>query len=132
MKNASARVSLNIARSDMCFATQYRKIPPGIRFPAIANVVPGGLFLYWIANHMSLRAMLSDTLAVAFFIDLVMSMLFLSYLFARKPVGRVKWPWLVVATLLGTLAFGVPLFLWLNWRLLPRPRPDFDEWWRAA
>ena len=101
-------------------------------FAIVGNVIPGGLFLYWVSNHMSLRAMLSDTLAVAFFIDLVMSMLFLSYLFARKPVGRVKWPWLVVATLLGTLAFGVPLFLWLNWRLLPRPRPDFDEWWRAA
>src|SRR3954454_25057130 len=23
-------------------------------------------------------------------------------------------------------------FLWLNWRLSPEPRPDFDEWWREA
>lgn len=81
-----------------------------LAFAIVGNVLPGGLFIHWVANHMSLRAMLSDTLAVAFFIDLVMSMLFLGYLFARKPVGRVRWPWLVVATLLGTLAFGTPLF----------------------
>ena len=110
-----------------------KKAANGVLLFAIAgNVVPGGLFLYWVRDHMSLRAMVSDTLAVAFFIDLLMSMLFLSYLFAKKRIGPVKWPWLIVATLLGTLAFGAPLFLWLNWRLSPEPRPDFDDWWRAA
>jgi len=93
-----------------------------LAFAIAGNVIPGGLFLYWMIGH-------ANTLAVAFFIDLVMSMLFLSYLFARKPLGRVKWPWLIVATLLGTLAFGTPLYLWLNWRLSPEPRPDFAEWW---
>ena len=103
-----------------------------LAFGIAGLLLPGGLFLYWLKDHMSLREIFGDTLALAFFVDQVMTMLFVSYLFAKKPLGRVKWPWLIVAALLGTLAFAVPLFAWLNWRLSPEPRPDFDEWWRAA
>jgi hypothetical protein len=56
----------------------------------------------------------------------------LADLFARKPLGPVKWPWFIGLSLLGTLAFGIPLFIWLNWRATPAPRPDFAAWWRAA
>ena len=98
----------------------------------VGNVVPGGLFLYWLfTDYTSLSAALSDVLALAFFIDLALSTFFLAYLFARRPIGPVKWPWLVVLSFLGTLAFAIPLFLWLNWRFAPAPRPSFDEWWRA-
>jgi hypothetical protein len=99
----------------------------------VGNLVPGGLFLYWLFNdYTSLSAALSDRLALAFFLDLLLSTFVLAYLFARKPLGRVKWPWLVVLSLLGTLAFAIPLFVWLNWRLAPAPRPSFAEWWRAV
>jgi hypothetical protein len=100
---------------------------------AVGNLVPGGLFLYWLANdYTSLSAALSDTLALAFFLDLLISTFVLAYLFARKPIGPVKWPWLVVLSLLGTLACAIPLFVWLNWRLAPAPRPRFAEWWRLV
>jgi len=99
----------------------------------VGNLLPGGLFLYWLANdYTSLSAALSDRLALAFFVDLLMSTFLLAYLFARKPLGPVKWPWLVVLSLLGTLAFAIPLFVWLNWRSVPAPRPSFAEWWRAV
>jgi len=31
---------------------------------------------------------------------------------------------------LGTLAFGIPMFIWLNWRRSPG-HPTFANWWRA-
>jgi hypothetical protein len=98
----------------------------------IGNLIPGGLFLYWVINdYSSVSAALADTLAVAFFVDLLMSTFVLAYLFARKPLGPIKWPWFVALSLLGTLAFSIPLFIWLNWRRA-RPRPAFGDWWRAV
>ena len=99
----------------------------------VGNLVPGGLFLYWLRNdYSSLSAALSDRLALAFFLDLLISTLVLACLFARKPIGPVKWPWFVALSLLGTLAFSIPLFIWLNWRRAPAPRPGFAEWWSAV
>ena len=88
-----------------------------ILLAALGLSAPGGLFLYWLFHDASsFSAALSDRLALAFFIDLLLSTFFLAYLFARKPLGPVKWPWFVALSLLGTLAFSIPLFLWLNWR----------------
>lgn len=99
----------------------------------VGNLVPGGLFLFWLLNdYSSLSGALSDRLALAFLVDLLMSTFVLAYLFARKPLGPVKWPWFVALSLLGTLAFGIPLFLWLNWRRAPAPRPSVADWWRAV
>ncbi len=99
----------------------------------IGNLAPGGLFLYWLLHdYSSLSAALSDTLALAFFVDLLMSTFLLAYLFDRKPLGPIKWPWFVALSLLGTLAFSIPLFIWLNWRRAPAPRPSFADWWRAV
>jgi hypothetical protein len=104
-----------------------------IFWAVVGNLAPGGIFLYWLVHdYSSLSAALSDRLAMAFLLDLVLSTFLLAYFFARKPLGRVKWPWFVALTFLGTLAFSIPLFLWLNWRLTPAPRPDFKDWWRAA
>jgi hypothetical protein len=99
----------------------------------VGLLAPGGLFLYWLINdYTSLSAALSDRMAVAFFLDLLISTVLLAYLFAKRPPGPVKWPWFVALSLVGTLAFGIPLFLWLNWRRAPTPRPSFAAWWRAA
>lgn len=99
----------------------------------IGLLAPGGLFLYWlVTDYTTVSAAFSDTMALAFFVDLVISTFLLGFLFARKPLGPVKWPWFVALSLLGTLAFSIPLFVWLNWRLAPAPRPPFVEWWRAV
>jgi len=99
----------------------------------VGMLVPGGLFLYWLVNdYSSWSAALSDRMALAFFIDLLMSTFLLAYLFARKPLGPVKWPWFVALSLLGTLAFAIPLFIWLNWRSAPEPKTSFDAWWRTV
>ena len=100
----------------------------------IGNLAPGLLFLYGLFHDYSssLVAALSNRVALAFLLDLIISTFLIAYLFARKPLGPVKWPWFVVLTFLGTLAFAIPFFLWLNWRCLPPPRPRFAEWWRAV
>jgi len=99
----------------------------------IGLLLPGGLFLYWMLNDYStVSAALSDRMALAFFVDLLMSTFLLAYLFAVRPIGPVKWPWFVALSLLSTLAFSIPLFVWLNWRAVPAPRPSFAEWWRTA
>ena len=94
---------------------------------------PGGLFLYWLLNdYSSLSAALSDRMALGFFLDLLIATFLLAYLFARKPLGPVRWPWFIALSLLGTLAFSISLFIWLNWRCTPAPRPRFAAWWRAV
>jgi len=99
----------------------------------IGLLAPGGLFLYWLVHdYSSLSAALSDRMGVAFFLDLLMSTFILAYLFARRPLGPVKWPWFIVLSLLGTLAFGIPLFIWANWRRVAAPRPGFVAWWRTV
>src|SRR5262245_35268863 len=75
---------------------------------------------------------LSDKMAVAFFLDLLMATFFFGYVFARKPLGPVRWPWFIALSLLGTLAFSIPLFVWLNWRSAPAPRPNVGTWLRAV
>ena len=99
----------------------------------VGLLVPGGLFLYWLVDdYVSLAAMLSDRMAVAFFLDLVMSTFVLGFLFARKPIGPVGWPWFVAMSFLGTLAFSIPMFIWLNWRRASPPEPRFAHWWRSV
>src|SRR5213596_1536959 len=71
----------------------------------IGLLAPGGLFLYWlIHDYSSLSAALSDRMGIAFFLDLLMSTFILAYLFARRPLGPVKWQWFIVLSLLGPLA----------------------------
>src|SRR5437899_10992686 len=90
----------------------------------IGLLAPGGLFLCWLLNdYSSLSAALSDRMALAFFLDLLISTLLLSYLFARKPLGSVKWHSFLALSLPGTLAFGIPLFIWFNWLRVPAPQP---------
>jgi hypothetical protein len=45
-------------------------------------------------------------------------MLFLMFTvyFARNPIGRYKWPWFVILSLIGGLGFGLPFYWWLNKR----------------
>ncbi|HTH63201.1 MAG TPA: hypothetical protein VL563_00860 [Gemmatimonadales bacterium] len=55
----------------------------------IGLLAPGGLFLYWMLNdYTSVAAALADKMALAFFLDLLMSTFLLAYLFARGRSAR--------------------------------------------
>ena len=80
-------------------------------------IVPNGIFIYWLLNEFQgVGEVLQNKLAVAFIMDAFLAMLLLAYYFARYPIGRVKWYWFVVLSLVGGLAFSLPFYYWLNKR----------------
>jgi hypothetical protein len=86
-------------------------------FAVLGFAVPGGLFLYWAANDFTtLAAALHDRLALAFIADVLITTGALTVYFAKRPPGRYRWPWFLALSLLGTLAFGLAMYLWLNGR----------------
>jgi hypothetical protein len=77
--------------------------------------VPNGIFIYWLFTEFrSVGEVLNNKLAVAFIIDAFMAMFLLAYWFAVKPVGKIKWYWFIVLSLIGGLGFSLPFYWWLN------------------
>lgn len=80
-------------------------------------VVPNGFFVYWLLYEFNgLGPVLQNRLALGFILDVFLALIILSVYFARHPIGRVKWHWFVVLSLLGGFGFSLPLFYWLNRR----------------
>lgn len=78
-------------------------------------IVPNGLFVYWLLTDFhGMSAVMHDKLAVSFILDALITLVVLTVRFARKPAGRVAWPWFVLFSLVGGLCFGLPFFWWLN------------------
>ncbi|MEY2479754.1 MAG: hypothetical protein QOI04_681 [Verrucomicrobiota bacterium] len=86
-------------------------------FAVLGFAAPGGLFLYWALNDFTtLTAALHDGLALAFVADVLITTGALTVYFALRPPGPYRWPWFLALSLLGTLAFGLAMYLWLNRR----------------
>ena len=84
-------------------------------------VVPNGFFIYWLLFEFhGLGPVLQDKLALGFMLDVLLVLIILGVYFARRPIGRVKWYWFVLLSLLGGLAFSLPPYYWLN-RRQPMP-----------
>ena len=86
-------------------------------FAVLGFVAPGGCFLYWaLHDFTTLNAALHDRLALAFIADVLITTGALTVYFAKRPPGPYRWPWFLALSLLGTLAFGLAMYLWLNRR----------------
>ena len=80
-------------------------------------LVPNGIFLFWLTREFhGWGPALSDKLALSFVLDMFMAMALLAVYFARRPIGKVGWPWFVLLSLAGGLGFSLPLYWWLNHR----------------
>ena len=80
-------------------------------------IVPNGFFLKWLfTEYNGIAPVLDNHLALAFILDAFMAMTLLAIYFARKPIGRVRWHWFVVLSLIGGLGFSLPMYWWLNTR----------------
>jgi hypothetical protein len=80
-------------------------------------LVPNGIFIYWLFfEFQSISQILTDKLALGFIIDCFLAMFLLAYWFAVNPIGRVKWHWFIVLSLIGGLGFSLPFYYWLNKR----------------
>jgi len=78
-------------------------------------LVPNGIFIYWLLFEFnSVSQILSNKLALGFIIDCFLAMFLLAYWFAINPIGKVKWYWFIVLSLIGGLGFSLPFYYWLN------------------
>jgi hypothetical protein len=89
-------------------------------------IVPNGFFVYWLlVEFHGLGPVLRDNLALGFILDVLVALVILSIYFATHPIGRVKWYWFVALSFIGGLGFSLPLYYWLNTRLMrDQPLPD--------
>lgn len=80
-------------------------------------IVPNGIFIYWLFTEFGgIVGVIENKLAVAFIIDAFMAMFLLAWWFAAKPIGKVRWYWFVIFSLIGGLGFSIPFYWWLNER----------------
>lgn len=78
-------------------------------------LIPNGIFIYWLLTEFhSFSQFYTDKLALGFILDCVLAMILLGYWFAVKPLGKVKWYWFIVLSLIGGLGFSLPFYYWLN------------------
>ena len=80
-------------------------------------LVPNGIFIYWLlTEYRGLGEVLQNKLAVAFIIDAFLAMFLIAFYFARHPLGKIKWYWFIVLSIVGGLGFSLPFYYWLNKR----------------
>ena len=83
-------------------------------FSATGLLVVNNLFLYWQFFEFDLNLFLSNTIGIALFLEAFLLMLLLAYYFKPHPIGKYKWYWLIILSLLGSLLFALPFYYWLN------------------
>ena len=79
--------------------------------------VPNGIFVYWLLTEFrGVDDVINNKLALGFIIEAFLVMSLMAYYFAQNPIGRVKWYWFIVFSLIGGLGFGIPFYYWINKR----------------
>ena len=76
---------------------------------AIGGLVLNGVFLYVVANATLRERALGDPLAWALMIEALVVTGLLAWAFARRAIGRIGAGWFWLLSLLGGLAFSVPI-----------------------
>ena len=80
-------------------------------------VVPNGIFLYASFHDPNgCGGVAHNLLASSFMLDAFLVTGILSYAFAMRPIGPIRWYWFSLMSLFGGLAFSLPLYWWLNSR----------------
>ena len=84
-------------------------------------VVVNGAFAYGLLFQQdALLNVLTDPLAAAFIVEALVLVGVFAYLFERWGVSRLGWRWFVVLSLVGSMAFAIPVVLLF-------PRRDDNE-----
>jgi hypothetical protein len=78
-------------------------------------VVPNGIFIRWfLTGDHGVAAVIQNRLAVAFMLEALLLLVLFAVRIARTPAGWLGWKWFVALSLIGGLAFSVPLYWWLR------------------
>jgi hypothetical protein len=86
-------------------------------------LVPNGYFVHWLlTEYRGPGPVLQDHLALGFILDAALATGLLCFHYAKHPIGRLRWPWFLLLSLVGGLGFGIPLYWWINGR--PQFRAD--------
>jgi len=84
-------------------------------------LVINGAFAYGLLQPGAFAAAMTNPLALAFMAEAFVLMGVLAYLLTKWKVSRLSWGWFVLLSLLGSMAFALPVAL--LWR---RPARDAD------
>lgn len=85
--------------------------------------VNGAFFYGLIAQPGSLRAALTNPISLAFLVEALLMLVALAYLLGKWGVSRFSWGWFLFLSLLGSMAFALPVvLLWRRRRASP-PTP---------
>lgn len=84
-------------------------------------VAVNGAFFYGVlAQPGSLRAALTNPVSLAFLVEALLMLGALAYLLGKWGVGRLSWRWFLFLSLVGSMAFALPVVLLWRGR---RPSP---------
>ena len=82
--------------------------------------VNGAFFYGLIAQPGSLRAALTNPISLAFLVEALLMLVALAYLLGKWGVSRLSWGWFLFLSLLGSMAFALPVvLLWRRRRASP-------------
>ncbi len=75
-------------------------------------IAVNGAFVYGLLFQPdALTAVLTNPLAAAFMVEALVLVGVFAYLFKRWEVSRLGWGWFVFLSLLGSIAFAIPIVL---------------------
>lgn len=88
---------------------------------ALAGLVGmNGAFVHGITHPDLVRRTLENPLALAFVVEAFVLMGVLAWLLTKWGAARLRWPWFVGLSLLGSMAFALPaVLLWPRGRTVP-------------
>ncbi len=73
--------------------------------------VNGAFFYGIIAQPGSLKAALTNPISLAFLTEALLMLAALGYLLGKWGVSRLSWAWFLLLSLVGSLAFALPVVL---------------------
>ena len=73
--------------------------------------VNGAFFYGLLFDPNALQAALTNPIAAAFIVEALILTGVLAYLFRKWGVSRIAWGWFVCLSLLGSMAFAIPIAL---------------------
>lgn len=89
-----------------------------ITLAGVGLVVVNGAFLYGVfIDPDALGAAMKNPVSLAFQIEAFLLLAAMAYLLSKWGVSRISWVWFVILSILGSLAFALPVAL-----LWPRRR----------
>ena len=84
-----------------------------------------GAFVYGLLHRAVLESALTNPLALAFILEALVLVGVLAYLLRKWGVSRLPWGWFVVLSLLGGLAFALPVVLLWSERVRKSEAPRY-------